>query len=177
MTHCLCQSVVAAPPVVNNSICSLMLLIMNFCFCSRRDLLWDDTFHQCRKLLCTVSEYTVHVHTVYGVYDHNGLHLVRRMLTDLDSGRNVVDDPNSFGVVVAGQAVRDDVVLHLPRRLRACFFPIYGFAGWALQTAILLWSKRIKMKGKKNRFLFCAYSIFPPFLFILRFSHNDRKWL
>lgn len=59
---------------------------------------------------------------------------------NLDTGRNVVDDANGLVVRVAGQAVGDDVVFHLPRRLSACFLPVDGFACWALKTSILLGS-------------------------------------
>lgn len=63
--------------------------------------------------------------------------LVRRECPDLDAGRNVVDDADGLGVWVAREAVGDDVVLHLPWRLRACFLPIDGLACRALKTAIL----------------------------------------
>lgn len=56
----------------------------------------------------------------------------------LDPSRNVVDDADGFEVGVAGQAVGDDVVLHLPRRLRACLLPINGFTCWTLKTAVLI---------------------------------------
>lgn len=61
-----------------------------------------------------------------------------RVLIGLNPGRNVIDDADGFGVWVARQAVGDDVVLHLPRRLRACFLPIDGFTCWTLKTAILI---------------------------------------
>lgn len=61
--------------------------------------------------------------------------------SDLDPGRNVIDDANSLGVWVSGEAVGNYVVLHLPRRLRACFLTVDGLACRALKTAILLWRK------------------------------------
>lgn len=60
------------------------------------------------------------------------------VLIGLDPSRNVVDDADALGVWVAGQAVGDDVILHLPRRLGARFLPIDGFTCWALKTAILI---------------------------------------
>lgn len=61
--------------------------------------------------------------------------------SDLDPGRNVIDDADGLGVWVSGQAVWDDVILHLPRRLRARFLPVDGFACWTLETAILIQRK------------------------------------
>lgn len=65
--------------------------------------------------------------------------LLKSHSSDLDSGRNVIHDADGLGVWVTGQAVGDDVVLHLPRRLRACFLPVDGFACGTLKTAILVW--------------------------------------
>lgn len=56
----------------------------------------------------------------------------------LDPGRNVVDDADGLGVRVSGETVRDDVVLHLPGRLRARFLTVDGLARRALKAAILL---------------------------------------
>ena len=67
--------------------------------------------------------------------------LVKWHGSDLDPSRNVVDDADALGVWVAGQAVGDDVILHLPRRLGARFLPIDGFTCWALKTAILFDNK------------------------------------
>lgn len=69
--------------------------------------------------------------------------LVRERGSDLDPGRNVIHDADGLGVWVTGQAVGDDVILHLPRRLRARFLPVDGFACGTLKTAILVW-RRIK---------------------------------
>ncbi len=65
--------------------------------------------------------------------------------SDLNPSRNVIDDADGFGVWVTRQAVRDDVVLHLPRRLRARFLPIDGFTCRTLKTSILLWRKINRM--------------------------------
>ena len=58
--------------------------------------------------------------------------------SDLDPSRNVINDADGLGVGVSGQTVRDDVILHLPGRLRAGFLPINGFTCGTLKTAILL---------------------------------------
>lgn len=50
---------------------------------------------------------------------------------------DVVDDADGFAVRVARQCMRDDVILHLPRRLCPCLHPIDGFAGGTLQAPIL----------------------------------------
>lgn len=55
----------------------------------------------------------------------------------LNARGDAVDDPDGFAVWVARQRVRDEVVLHLPWRLGACFHSIDGLTGWTLQTAIL----------------------------------------
>lgn len=60
------------------------------------------------------------------------------VLIGLNPSWNVIDNADCLGVWVAGQAVGDDMVLHLPRRLGARFLPIDGFACWALKTAILI---------------------------------------
>lgn len=56
---------------------------------------------------------------------------------DLDARGDVIDDADGLGVCEAGQRVWDDVKLHLPWRLRPCLLPIDGFAGGALQAAVL----------------------------------------
>lgn len=66
------------------------------------------------------------------------MNLVKRDSSDLDPSRNVVDNADGLAVWVTGQAVGDDVVLHLPRRLSSCFLPIDGFACGTLKTAILV---------------------------------------
>lgn len=63
----------------------------------------------------------------------------------LNAGGHAIDDPDGFAVWVARQRVGDEVVLHLPRRLGACFHPVNGLAGWALQTAVL------RRRGQHNR--------------------------
>lgn len=55
----------------------------------------------------------------------------------LYASRNVIDDADGLGFQVAGQAVGDDMVVHLPRGLCACLLPIDSFTSGALQTAIL----------------------------------------
>lgn len=57
--------------------------------------------------------------------------------THLHPRGNVVDDADGFAVGVAGQRMGDDVIFHLPGRLRPCLHPIDGFAGGTLQTPIL----------------------------------------
>lgn len=57
--------------------------------------------------------------------------------TDLHPRGDVVDDADGFAVSVAGQCVGDDVIFHLPGRLRPRLHPIDGFAGGTLQTPIL----------------------------------------
>lgn len=64
--------------------------------------------------------------------------LAERLDSDLDPCRNVVDDADGLGVRVAGQAMGDDVVLHLPRRLRPRLLPIDGFACRTLETPVLV---------------------------------------
>lgn len=63
--------------------------------------------------------------------------VMRRDDADLDASRNVIDDTDGLGLRVSGEAVGDDVVLHLPRGLGACLLPIDGLTRWALKTAIL----------------------------------------
>lgn len=55
----------------------------------------------------------------------------------LDPGRNVINDADGSGVWVTGQAVGDEVILHLPWGLGACFLPIDGFTRWTLKASIL----------------------------------------
>lgn len=56
---------------------------------------------------------------------------------DLDARRDVIDDADGLGVCEAGQRVWDDMKLHLPWRLRPGLLPVDGFAGGALQAAVL----------------------------------------
>lgn len=55
----------------------------------------------------------------------------------LDARGDVIDNANGLGVCKARQRVRDDMKLHLPWWLCPCLLPIDGFAGGALQAAIL----------------------------------------
>lgn len=50
----------------------------------------------------------------------------------------VVDNPDGFAVRVAGQRVRDDMILHLARWLIASLHPVDGLAGGALQAAVFV---------------------------------------
>ena len=56
---------------------------------------------------------------------------------DLDAGGDVVDDADGLGVQVAGQAVGDEVVLHLPGGLGARLLPVDGLTRRALEAAVL----------------------------------------
>lgn len=55
----------------------------------------------------------------------------------LNARRDAVDDADGLAVWVAGQGVRDEVVLHLPRWLRPRLHPIDGLACWTLQAPVL----------------------------------------
>lgn len=57
--------------------------------------------------------------------------------THLHPRGDVVDDADGFAVGVAGQRMGDDVIFHLPGRLRPRLHTIDGFAGGTLQTPIL----------------------------------------
>lgn len=56
------------------------------------------------------------------------------LLTYLNARWDVVDDAYGFAVGMARQRVRDDVVLHLPRRLVASLHAVDGFTGGTLET-------------------------------------------
>lgn len=58
-------------------------------------------------------------------------------VSHLDTGGDVVDNPDGFGVGVARQGMGDEVKLHLPRGLCPRLLPINGLTGGALQAAIL----------------------------------------
>lgn len=66
----------------------------------------------------------------------------------LNARGDAVDDPDGFAVWVARQRVGDEMVLHLPWRLSACFHPINGLTGWTLQTAILRRQGQYNQTGK-----------------------------
>lgn len=55
----------------------------------------------------------------------------------LDSRGDVIDNADGLGVCKTRQRVRDEMKLHLPRWLCPCLLPVDGFAGGALQAAIL----------------------------------------
>ena len=56
---------------------------------------------------------------------------------DLDASGDVVDDADGLGVQIAGQAVGDEVVLHLPWGLGSSLLPVDGLTSGALETAVL----------------------------------------
>lgn len=55
----------------------------------------------------------------------------------LDARGDVIDNADRLGVCKTRQRVRDEVKLHLPRWLCPCLLSVDGFAGGALQAAIL----------------------------------------
>lgn len=55
----------------------------------------------------------------------------------LDARGDVIHNADSLGVCKTRERVGDEVKFHLPRWLCPCLLPIDGFAGRALQAAIL----------------------------------------
>lgn len=76
----------------------------------------------------------------------------------LDPSRNVINDANGFRVWVTGQAVGDDVILHLPRRLSARFLPIDGFTCRTLKTAVLDQRKCQNQPSSRQSFIASDHS-------------------
>lgn len=55
----------------------------------------------------------------------------------LDARGDVIDNADSLGVCKTRERVGDEVKFHLPGRLCPCLLPVDGFAGRALQAAVL----------------------------------------